>query len=273
MKKLKRFTIFLIIIVGLFVYARYIEPQMMMVRYEEFEADIDEEIRIALFSDTHFGDDYSQEKIEEIVQQINESEPDIVVFTGDFFDNYSEDKDILDLDYLTQELLKIEAPAYACEGNHDVGGGAEFMFEEFMENAGFTVLTNENLYLKEYGINLVGLEETFFNDPSAGIEYLSETEYNLVLIHQADFTEEFPDGLTGLVLAGHSHGGQIYIPFITDMILPEGTKNFRKGFFEGAASGGTMDVYVTSGLGTTAIPMRFLNVPEIVIIDLISVEE
>lgn len=253
------------IIVGLLAYARYIEPNLMMVRYEEINAEV--ELRVALFADTHFGDDYSQENIEKIVEKINASEPDIVVFVGDFFDNYNEDKDILDLDYLTEELLKIEAPAYACEGNHDVGGGAEFIFEEFMENAGFTVLTNESLFLEEYNVNLVGFEETFFSNPTGGLSELSETEYNLVLIHQADFTENFPNEITGTVLAGHSHGGQVYIPYITDLILPEGTKNFRKGLYEGAASGGTMNVYVTSGLGTTSMELRFLNVPEVVVID------
>lgn len=104
----------------------------------ETEMDI-EKCRIVFFTDTHFGALYDEKHLKRIVQMINGLDADIIVFGGDLFDNFARDKEILDMEYLQKELSRIEGKIgkYAVFGNHDYGGGAIRIYEDFMNNCGF----------------------------------------------------------------------------------------------------------------------------------------
>ena len=98
-KILKGMMIFLIAVIligaGLFVWARYLEPSFLIVREESMTAPVSQSTRIVFFSDTHFGKWYSPGNIDRVVEKINEQNPDVVIFGGDFFDIYARGKDRL----------------------------------------------------------------------------------------------------------------------------------------------------------------------------------
>ncbi len=236
-----------------------------MLIVKNIEIEHSKELRVVMFTDLHFSKDYDLNDLENVVNKINEQEPDITVFTGDFFDNYKRDENFIDTDEIINQLSLIDGLKFACNGNHDIGGGAEFLYEGILEDGGFNMLVNESVFLEEYGINIVGIDETMFGEPFEGLPLLLEDSFNLVLLHQPDFSINIEEKFDGLVLSGHSHGGQVYVPFLTNMLMPEGAQNFTKGMYENVT--GDLDVYVSSGLGTTMAPIRFLNPPEIVVFD------
>lgn len=149
-KKIKiLFIILLIFIILIICYSRYIEPEKLVVKEITVETEMDiEECRIVFFTDTHFGALYDEKHIERIVEMINGRNADIVIFGGDLLDNYARDKEILDLEYLQEELSRIETKdgKYAVFGNHDYGGGAFRIYETFMNDCGFHVLDDETMF-------------------------------------------------------------------------------------------------------------------------------
>lgn len=272
---LKLLFILLFLSAGVFIYARYIEPELLAVKQEKME--IDSQItpcKVVFFTDTHFGELYPQEKAAEIADKIMKQEPDIVIFGGDFFDNYARDRDSLDLDYLKEQFSKIEAPygKYAVFGNHDYGGGAARVYEEFMTDSGFMVLKNDSIYLEDLKLRIIGYDDYLLGKTDPSLYQIKSTDFNLIVTHEPDVVQFIEASGENLVLAGHSHGGQVSLPFITEKILPPGAKNFVKGWYNPSKVGinNKTLLYVSKGIGMTVIPFRFLNPPEIVVITLTS---
>lgn len=265
MKKTKtKFRIlFSLLIVGiaLFVYARYIEVNRLIVRSVNLSGEVSQDLTIVQFSDTHFKEDYPAKKAENIVNKINEQEPDIVIFTGDLFDHYYKTPEMSD--ELQPYLTKIEAKygKYAVYGNHDNGGGAGRMYQSFMESCGFKVLQNDTFEVSSLGVALLGLD-----DPLTGKvdDTLSEHDlqpYQILISHEPDIINQMNLSTIDLTLSGHTHGGQMNIPFLVDMTLPPNGKIYRKGLYE--LENGAL--FVSSGIGTTKLAMRLGNTPEIVV--------
>ncbi|MFI3176829.1 MAG: metallophosphoesterase [Eubacteriales bacterium] len=261
---------FIMICVGLlYVYARYIEPNTLIVVTEVMAAErLEKDMRVVLFADTHIGELYDQTKLESIVAKINQQEPDIVIFAGDFFDSYQRDMDLIDKAYIIEQLSEITATEgkIAVWGNHDKGGSYQ-VYEEVMTESGFLLLTNEDFYIEEYNLCIRGLDDYLLGTPDLDTSTLEESYYNLIVIHEPDVSDAMDWSKVDLILAGHSHGGQVYIPKLTSQLLPTGATKYVKGLFEAPNERNTK-LYVTKGIGVTQIPYRFMNVPEIVVIDL-----
>ncbi|MFI3200843.1 MAG: metallophosphoesterase [Eubacteriales bacterium] len=260
----------LILCVGmLYVYARYIEPNLLVTVYEEIEVNsLIKDLKVVLFADTHFGSLYGEDHMEHIVDTINKVEADFVIFAGDFFDSYQEDQALINIEYIKEQLNGIEAKEgkIAIWGNHDKGGSYK-VYEEVMEDGGFLLLTNEDFIVDEYNLCIRGLDDYLLGSPNFNTDTLEEDRYNLVVLHEPDASDEMDLSKIDLLLAGHSHGGQVYIPKITEQFLPKGAKKYRKGIYELDSIRGTY-LYVTKGIGLTQLPYRFMNIPEIVVLDL-----
>ena len=216
-------------------------------------------LKIIHFSDTHYGRTINKKEAERIVKEINLYKPDIVVFTGDLFDKDITIKET-DIKLLGNILKNIDVSLekIAVRGNHDY---VKDYFDQVMEIAEFTVLSNETkfIYYKgEIPILIKGLpssiQEKF--DPNEEDIEDEETFFRIVLAHEPDSFDKLelkPD----LMLAGHSHGGQIRLPFWGTVHTPVGAKKY---FEEHYIINGT-EIFVSSGLGTTQINFRFLNRP------------
>lgn len=254
-------------------YARYVEPYMLITRTVSIEATKHvPECTIVFFSDTHFGKDYSEKNVERIVKRINRSEPDLVIFGGDFLDNYARDREALDLEYIGAELSKIEAAygKFAVWGNHDYGGGAVRVYKDLMEDGGFQVLENESCLIEELNMKVFGYDDYLLGRTEKSLYQIQSQYFNLIAAHEpvvADLIENTSDNL---LLTGHTHGGQVGIPAIREKVIPKGSGGYAKGLYtkEEIGTKSSLQMFVSSGIGTTLYPIRFLNVPEIVEIHL-----
>lgn len=254
-------------------YARYVEPYMLITRTVTIEATKHvPECTIVFFSDTHFGKDYSEKNVERIVKRINRSEPDLVIFGGDFLDNYARDRETLDLEYIGAELSKIEAAygKFAVWGNHDYGGGAVRVYKDLMEDGGFQVLENESCLIEELNMKVFGYDDYLLGRTEKSLYQIQSQYFNLIAAHEpvvADLIENTSDNL---LLTGHTHGGQVGIPAIREKVIPKGSGGYAKGLYtkEEIGTKSSLQMFVSSGIGTTLYPIRFLNVPEIVEIHL-----
>ena len=259
----------------LFTYATYIEPHMITtdtIRINTSSAsDTPVSLKIIQFSDTHLGFQFDLKQLEKTVAMINKHKPDLVVFTGDLIDHAKSYDHIEDIGPI---LAKIEAPLgkYAVYGNHDYGGGAEKHYQRIMIEGGFKLLVNEveSITLENGAIVAIGgLDEMMLGepDPQKLIESYPSGAYTILLTHEPDLIDYFTLTKPNLTLAGHSHGGQIQLPFYGPVITTAYAEKYIEGEYA-LDSEGLATIHVNTGLGTTKLPMRFLTPPVLSIIDL-----
>ncbi|MHC5215882.1 metallophosphoesterase [Enterococcus sp. LJL128] len=249
--------------IALAFYAFFIEPKMLTVdRHTLGSSNSQTAVKLLQISDIHLQKSYPTDQLKKIVEKVNEQEPDIVVFTGDLFDNFAAYGPV---DETIELLNSIQAPMgkFAVWGNHDYGGGAASVYAAVMANSGFQLLENEGVRLPVEGnssLYLAGIDDSLFGAPSMEAAFNGQTsdDYTILLSHEPDVTEPAAAYGASLVLSGHSHGGQVRIPF-----LPVNTRLAEKyisGFY---SLGENTKLYVNTGLGTTAIPVRFRVPPQI----------
>ena len=273
-------TLFLIVIIytaGCLFYAFKIEPYRLKVQeYYLTEKNADTElVKIVQFSDVHIKEDFTYENLQKVVDKINKHKPDIVLFTGDLYDNYAKYNDD---ENIIAELKKIEAKydKIAIWGNRDYGGGAVRQYQYIMEQAGFTLLENENWYVTlENNKNILF---TGLDDSMLGNVYMPDdtkiyhSDFDILLGHEPDIVENYGEYYYDLALSGHSHGGQVNIPllpFINDMAISATSLStkYEGGMYELNEKENTK-LYVNTGIGTTHISARFGVVPEITVFNL-----
>jgi predicted MPP superfamily phosphohydrolase len=205
--------------------------------------------RFVHFSDFHYkGDaDYAAE----VVRTINGLAPDFVCFTGDLIEEERFAASALNF------VRQISAPVYGAPGNHDYQSGVPFSdFADAFAATGGEWLANGTAVLPEHDLELVGFArggEQAFKAPQASRQIL--------LLHYPQVAH----GLSRkffLILSGHSHGGQIRLPFVGAIVLPKGVGQYDYGYYE-TPSG---PLYVNAGIGTWRIPFRWNCRPEITLI-------
>lgn len=268
-KFIKNFVLpIIIIILGIFIYARFIEPNLLVVKSLNITSNTNynNNIRVVFFSDTHFGNMYDESKLEDIVDKINNLNADLVVFGGDLIDSYY--KFPPDTSYIQSKLKQINASIgkYSVYGNHDYGGGAEKVFKEIMKNSDFTILENEIEVLSEWNIKLIGLDDYLLGNPDKSIvDNIDKNSYNILISHAPDIIDAMNMNNVNFTISGHTHGGQVTVPILTKKFLPPGGKKYVKGLFDIANNS---KLYVTSGIGLTKVNFRFSNIPEILVFDI-----
>lgn len=276
--KSKRLFLFLLIwIVLIACYSRYIEPELLVVKEITVETGLDiKKCKVIFFTDTHFGILYNEKHIERIVEMINGQDADIVIFGGDLLDNYARDKEILDMKYLQEELSRIEAKdgKYAVFGNHDYGGEAIRIYKDFMNNCGFYVLDDETVFLEKFNIEIIGFDDYLLGQTEANFYSIPSDNFHLIVTHEPVTSKLIESNGENFILSGHTHGGQVSVPYFTKKILPNGSDQFIKGFYDmqDITSDISVQMYVSSGIGLTKYPLRFFNIPEIIEINLIKKE-
>ncbi|MEH6937816.1 metallophosphoesterase, partial [Bacillus sp. JJ664] len=129
----------------LFYYSRNIEPKLLDVNQFVIESkSVSSELdgfKIVQFSDTHLGSDYSLPQLQGLVENINNQNPDLIVFTGDLIDNSALFKERNEISPILMQL-KATYGKYAIYGNHDVGGAGKTVYSQVLVNADFTILEN-----------------------------------------------------------------------------------------------------------------------------------
>nr|WP_312578472.1 metallophosphoesterase [Sedimentibacter sp.] len=271
MKKFLRIiAAMLVFLICVYGYARFIEPNLLNVHYENISnkliSENSGEIKILQFSDTHLSDYFDTKDLQRIVNKINNENPDIVIFSGDLIDYYKNYSYEGDITQISDILGRIKAPLgkYSVYGNHDYGGGAEKAYSEIMKKSGFITLVNNAVKLEKYNINIMGLDDSIFGNIGKEELYnnIDGSYYNIVISHEPDVVDSMLEYDIDLFLSGHSHGGQVNIPFFSSAIYPPLGEKYTRGLYEFENYRETK-LYVNIGIGTSQIPFRFMSLPEI----------
>lgn len=273
MKLFSKLICFLIIVTIIFyTYARLIEPSLLTVKYENIHSDLlndKDNIKIIQFSDTHISEFFDMDNLKKTVDKINNENPHIVVFTGDLIDQYNKYENKDNIHEIGEALSEINAPLgkYAIYGNHDYGGGAENAYRQIMADGGFELLVNEKAKIDEHNINIIGMDDSIFGtfDKEIIVSYIDEDCFNIILSHEPDVAEHFLEYNADLFICGHSHGGQVNLPFIN--YTPPLAQKYVRGMYA-VDNYRQTKIYVNVGLGTSKIPMRFMAAPELTVFTL-----
>ena len=253
-----------IFIVLLFVYMFFWEPkQLEIMEYPIIHESIPESFngfKIVHFSDIHFGTTINEKELENIVDKINLLKPDILVFTGDLFDNTVNINE--NTKNKIEEILKkttSKLGKFAIKGDQDY---SDSRFEEIMVNAGFQILKNQNVPIYFNGVTpiyIAGIPSISKQEQNLGDALTKEENaYMILLMHEPILFDDVTN-TTNLVLAGHSLGGLIRIPKIGGLIELDNVGKYQKGKYQKGSS----TLIVSSGLGTQKIQARFFNYPSI----------
>jgi len=221
---------------------------------------------VALLADVHHGPFVPLAYIRQIIAMTNALEPDIVVLAGDYVHRHER--------YIApgiEQLGKLEARLgrFAVRGNHD-NRGYQTLSRVALADAKLPDLNNRGIWLERGGGRLricgVGDLWTDRQDLSAALGDATERDAVLLLSHNPDFVETIRDRRVGLVLSGHTHGGQVVVPGFGAPIVPS---CYGQKYLYGLVQGPCCRVFVTRGVGTISPPVRLLCRPEVVLITLV----
>ena len=229
-------------------------------------------IRVAQLSDIHLDEFTEPFLLRDAIDHINREQPDIVLLTGDFVS-----AEVLP-HHLTNEaawqcahlLSRLHCPErYAIFGNHDIWAGEERVGEALRAN-GITVLRNSYVPLERRSdrVWLAGIDDPVCGtpDPDQAVPPSIRNrphEPVMLMCHAPDYVDKLREHPVGqavsFVLSGHTHGGQIRLPFVGPLHLPPGGRKYVEGLFQV----GSMQLYVNRGIGSVGVPFRFDCRPEI----------
>jgi predicted MPP superfamily phosphohydrolase len=268
--------VLLLTVVSLGVWSVFVEPNRLVIHSETLSikgwpSSLDG-LRIAAIGDIHGGSPFIREnKLRDIVALTNAQHPDLVVLLGDYMVRDQFYRSQLAPEQMTAILKDLKAPlgVYAVLGNHDWYFDGERVRKAF-ETDRIKILENESAELRDgdQSIALVGLADawtrpqdidgTIANAP-IGIPVIAIT-------HNPDIFVQLPSRVS-LLLAAHTHGGQVNLPIVGRLVVPS---NYGQKYAAGHVEENGKHLFVTTGIGTSILPLRFRVPPEIAILTIRS---
>ena len=255
------FSIILICIL-IVIYARYIGTTGLFVKEYNIKSnnitDTYSGLKIVHFSDFHYGRTTNLKELINLVDDINKLKPDIIIFSGDFIDKSKKIKDD-EFNKIVEQLSKLDS----TYGNYYVNGNHDNKFDKYnqmMDSANFININDKYDVIyntKNETILLSGLST------KADTKYLDEVfkdkfyNYKINVMHYPDDISKIKDYNYDLVLSGHSHNGQIRIPFYGAIILPDHAKKYYKPHYKI----NNTEFYISSGIGVSDYNFRIFNRP------------
>ena len=259
MKKI--IILLIIVIIALFLYGHYINVNNLKIYNYKIQAqnipDSFKELKIVHFSDILYDKD--EAKLDKIITTINNENADLVIFSGDLFnDRYSYKDD--DLNYLKDEFKKIKASLYkfAVIGDNDL----KFLnsYKDLLYEAEFKLLDNENMllfYKDNTPINIIGISDVNKIDDLLKTDV--EVSHTIVITHEPDNAINLIKNGVNTILSGHSLGGIIKLPYLDGIIKKEGAKTYINSYYKENDT----EIFISNGLGYEKFNYRLFNAPSI----------
>ncbi len=262
-KNKKMFKILLWIFLPLFIIftisytcLRYIGNIGIMVReYPVYNSKIDKEfngIKIVQFSDIHFSKHSSVDTIKSLVSLINKANPDIVIFTGDLIDKdyniKSEEKEAIMSEF---KNIKSSLGKYAIKGEEDNQD-----FKDIFDNSNFIILDNqiEKININASSINIIAVDETYTTEQVV----VDNNNFSIAVVHKPDLADRINQELKpDIIIAGHSHNGQVILPIFGAAMKKEGAKKYYSSYYEL----GDTKLFISGGIGNSKYQFRLFNHP------------
>lgn len=263
------------------LWALWIEPQRLVTKRTELSLPgwptALSGMRVALLSDLHIGSPHwDLQALAHLVDRTNDEHPDLVLLAGDYQINNIPGGVFVDAEPIAEQLGALRAPlgVYAVLGNHDWWNDGERTRRAFLAQH-IQVLEESSVALDFRGSRfyLVGLADqiTRTSSPKLAFAGVPAEAPSLLLVHEPDVFESFPrlNLAPTLTLAGHTHGGQVWLPLLGRRVVPSA---FGQRYAYGHVVENGRHLFVTSGVGTSIYPIRFLVPPEIALLTLRAAE-
>ena len=227
---------------------------------------------VAVLTDIHHGPFVPRAYVRHVVAMTNAMKPDIITLVGDYVHRHAHF-----IGPVMEELGKLRARlgCFSVYGNHDnrdYHGDEDFhsISQAALAEAKIPDLNNRGIWLECQAARLriggVGDLWTDRQDLDAALGNAGPRDATIVLSHNPDFVELIKDRRVGLVLSGHTHGGQVIVPAFGAPIVPS---RYGQKYLHGLVRGPFCRVFISRGIGTVSPPVRFLCRPEIVLITLV----
>ncbi len=248
----------------------YLETKMLMVKHLEIYNAICElkGKRVVIFGDTHVGGVTPVTRLRKWIECINAQKGDYVFFVGDLPDKWRSDYEELQkktVTYLSD--IKATKGKYAVLGNNDLHmkEAARYAVTS-LEAGGFVLLINSGRQLcpGAYLGGITGQKQYCPGVIDKAMAGAKAGDYKILLSHLPDVADEAAEKGIDLQFSGHSHGGQIYVPFMQRMLRPVGAKKYYRGTYQISPK---TTLHITSGLGVHTVPFRLFTPPDITVID------
>lgn len=265
------------LILAIYIYVIFIAPYMIREKhylihknssevvdisnaYDVF--DVNSIVTIAHFSDTHFSRFFTPKKINRLIRSTQRIRPEIIVFTGDLIENYAKWSPKMS-PKLVKKLKRFSAPMgkIAILGNHDYINNGQYFVKNVLDEAGFTVLKNEEIFgsMENFSITVTGIDDPLKGNPKYHYEK-TYSRWHLLLIHEPDMIQNIPDiNQYDLILAGHAHEPRKYFRRFKKKI--KGAEYFTHGLY--AVTEKTI-LSICNRARRSYLSSRFRLVPEIV---------
>ncbi|HSE17667.1 MAG TPA: metallophosphoesterase [Pyrinomonadaceae bacterium] len=270
------FAAIILFLAGVAFWGFLIEPRRLVTKEQTIQIDnwpqsLDG-LRIAVLSDIHVDDwSVTDKKLRTIVERTNQLQPDLIVILGDYMSSNGWVKTRVDPEVFGPVLKDLRAPlgVYSVLGNHDWWFSGSRV-RKGLEQNGIKVLENESAQLDVRGTSLwlVGFAD-LWTRPQRINETLTKVPEGQPLIgltHNPDIFPNVPQRVQ-LLLAGHTHGGQVRFPIIGPVIE---SSDYGDRWVSGHVFADNHHLFVTTGIGTSIMPVRFGLPPEIVLLTLKS---
>lgn len=255
MKKLKTLILLLTMVLLSLLYIVDQISNFRINRVELHSEKLVDEVRITQITDFHSNDKVD---LGAVIESVKIFDPHFIVLTGDIIDFKTSD---FSLSYeLAEEIIEIGKPVYFVNGNHEHGNQHFREFINGLEDRGVDVLTevSAELPLGNNGITIYGSD---FYTTSDGYEKLfsdvNDKQYNILLAHSPNRPIPYLHNEIDLILSGHTHGGQVRLPFVGGVLSP-GEGLFPE-YDKGIMIIGDTTLYIDSGLGNSVLPIRLFN--------------
>ncbi len=251
----------------LFAWARHFEPSWLEVTHHQIALAIDRPLKLAHLTDVHTNGFWRKER--KVDARLAQELPDVIVLTGDTLHQGGVFEECRPF------LSRLHAPlgVYMVSGNWETACKDRLPrgmdLRAFLASCGVTLLRNESIELVP-GLWLIGLDDYVWGVPDLvrATATIPIDAARIALIHEPGFFDEpiaSASARYDLLLAGHTHGGQVRLPFVPPLYLPAGCSHYLEGFYEQPGA----RLYVSRGIGMSGAKFRFLCRPELAIFELV----
>jgi len=250
-------------------YAWGVEPKRLEItrrtlRTPRLSGSLDR-LRVVVLTDIHYDPSWQEQAMLNAIDAANAENPDIIVLPGDFIDD---DPSVLDDLAPLLGRLRAKHGVFASMGNHDGWHASEGRLRRLLEKQGIAFLCNQSTRLNLGGerLDLVGTDSIWSGHLDADRAFAgTRPEHTIALVHEPDPFEEL-GARSILQVSGHTHGGQCRVPLIG--YAPVGVRYGRKFIYGDFSQADGGRLFVSRGLGTVGLRVRFACVPEIAVLDL-----